>query len=161
MGHAEGHNPFHVLNVGETTYNREPVMYFYLCPLNGGTCLSQTAPSPFIPYGSAWTHVEAQYVCAADNTGRVTIWQDGHQVFDVSGPTRYAGGNCEWSVNNYSNGLNPTPTPIYVDDCGRCRDLSGRSLHRLTGEGASGKTRTARPLANPEEREAELRGKGR
>lgn len=48
MGHAEGHNPFHVLNVGETTYNREPVMYFYLCPLNGGTCLSQTAPSPFI-----------------------------------------------------------------------------------------------------------------
>lgn len=106
MGHAEGHNPFHALNVGETTYNREPVMYFYLCPL-------------------------------------------------------YAGGNCEWSVNNYSNGLNPTPTPIYVDDCARCRDLSGRSLHRLTGEGASGKTRTARPLANPEEREAELRGKGR
>ena len=99
MGHAEGHNPFHVLNVGETTYNGEPVMYFYLCPLNGGTCLSQTAPSPFIPYGSAWTHVEAQYVCAADNTGRVTIWQDGHQLFDVSGPTRYAGGNCEWSVN--------------------------------------------------------------
>jgi hypothetical protein len=38
--------------------------------------------------------------------------------------TRYADGNCEWSVNNYSASLTPNPAIIYVDDAAIC--LGGR-----------------------------------
>jgi hypothetical protein len=113
---------FFVLNVGETADNGQPVMYFYLCPPNAGTCYGQTRPFTFIPVGQ-WFHVEARYVCAGDNTGRVTIWQNGSPtaLFDISNvQTRYPDGDCEWSVNNYSSSLNPSTATIYVDDVAIC-----------------------------------------
>lgn len=30
--------------------------------------------------------------------------------------TKYANGNQEWSVSNYSNGLTPNPVTLYIDD---------------------------------------------
>jgi hypothetical protein len=68
-----------------------------------------------------WTHVEAHYVCTTTPTGQVTIWEDGKQLFDFSNvATAYPGGDCQWSVNNYSNGLSPSPTIIYIDDAAIC-----------------------------------------
>jgi len=103
-------------------------MYLYLCPpafVNGGICYPQSGP-PYtsIPVGQ-WTHVEARYVCSGlSNGGHVTIWQDGTQLWDIATvQTRYgySDAECGWSVNNYSNGLSPSPATIYVDDAKICQ----------------------------------------
>jgi hypothetical protein len=116
-----GNSPMFNLEVGSESGQ----MYLYLCPpsfVNGGNCYSQTGPPyTFIPVGK-WTHVEARYVCSGLATGGlVTIWQDGTQLWDVPNvQTRYADGDCSWSVNNYSNGLSPARATIYVDDAEIC-----------------------------------------
>jgi hypothetical protein len=33
----------------------------------------------------------------------------------------YSDAECSWSVNNYSNGLSPSPATIYVDDAKICQ----------------------------------------
>jgi hypothetical protein len=69
-----------------------------------------------VPVGR-WFHIEAYLKQAADFSGRLTIWQDGVQLYDmVDVKTKYAGGDERWSVNNYSNGLLPTLATLYVDD---------------------------------------------
>ena len=50
-----------------------------------------------------------------DGSDRVMFWQDGQLLFDVTGfSTRYSDGNCEWSVTNYSDLVDPDPTTVYV-----------------------------------------------
>ena len=69
-----------------------------------------------IPIGR-WFNVEAFYQCDASGAGRVAIWQDGTQLWDIQNvDTRYADGDCAWSVNNYSSGLTPATATIYIDD---------------------------------------------
>jgi hypothetical protein len=64
-----------------------------------------------------WFYIEGFYSSRGDNTGRVTIWQDGTLLWDLSGvQTKYAGGDTEWSVNNYSDGVTPRPAVFYIDD---------------------------------------------
>ena len=103
--------------------NRGSGMYLYLCPpafVTGG-CYGQTGSTYYIPVGT-WTHVEAHYVGAGNNAGHVTIWEDGNQLFDFANvQTRYSDGDLAWSVNNYSNGLTPSPATIYVDDAKICQ----------------------------------------
>jgi len=109
---SSGQNdPFYILNVG----NRDDgSMYFYLYDWQRGISYSQSVMN--IPVGQ-WFHVSAFYRSAGDGTGQVAFWQDGVQLFDLSGvQTRYADGDCGWSVNNYSNGLQPTTSSIYIDD---------------------------------------------
>jgi hypothetical protein len=61
--------------------------------------------------------LEAEYSCAADETGSVAVWQDGVLLFEISGTrTRYTDGDCQWSVNNYSDKVIPSPAVIFVDD---------------------------------------------
>jgi hypothetical protein len=123
-GTAEGDNPFFTLNVG----NRPPgdsnpgAMFFYL--YNQITLTSYT-PQTYVNIPvSGWTHIEAHYVCDP-TSGHVTFWQDGAQIFDVSGvATRYADGDCQWSVDNYSSGVNPAPATIYIDDAAICSSES-------------------------------------
>jgi hypothetical protein len=72
-----------------------------------------------------WVHVEAFYKCDGSGAGEVAISQDGAQLWDVRNVnTRYADGNCQWSVNNYSSGLTPSTATIYIDDAAIC--LGGR-----------------------------------
>jgi Polysaccharide lyase len=69
-----------------------------------------------VPVGR-WFHVEAYLKQASDYSGRLTIWQDGTQLYDmVNVKTKYPGGDQRWSVNNYSNGVSPNPTSLYLDD---------------------------------------------
>jgi len=113
--HDDTSDPFFALNVGNRP---DGSMFFYLYNQNTKTSYSQAIMN--IPDGQ-WFHVEAFYKCAGDNTGHVTFWQDGVQLFDVPNvQTRYAGGTCEWSVNNYSSSLNPATATIYVDDAAIC-----------------------------------------
>lgn len=120
-------DPVFVLNIGETVYQGRDLMYFYLCPppfddigRGLGQCVGQQPRRTFVPV-KAWTRVEAHYVCAASQKGEVALWEDGTQLFDFSNvATAYPGGDCQWSVNNYSNGLSPSPAIIYLDDAAIC-----------------------------------------
>lgn len=107
----EGNRPFFILNVGNRP---DGSMFFYLYNWQTGQSHSQTVKN--VPVGQ-WLKVEAFYECAGDGTGRVAVWQDGVELFDVAGvQTRYADGDCQWGVNNYSDTVSPSPTAVYVDD---------------------------------------------
>jgi hypothetical protein len=104
-------DPFYVLNVGNTSGGG---MRLYLYDWQRKVSYGQSAVT--LPVGK-WVHLEAFYRCAADSSGQITIWQDGTQLFNVTGKsTRYSNGDCQWSVNNYSDSLSPSPATIYADD---------------------------------------------
>lgn len=112
-------DPFIALNVGNRS---DGVMYFYLYDKNAQKSYGQSFKN--IPEGQ-WFRVDAFYKCSGEKDGRVTFWQDGTQILDVSNvQTRYPDGDCAWSVNNYSTSLNPSTATIYVDDAAIC--LGGR-----------------------------------
>jgi hypothetical protein len=103
-------DPFYVLNVGNRT---DGSMNLYLYDWQRRI---SHATSAVIPVGR-WIRIEAFYKCAADNTGRVAFWLDGQLLLDITGrSTRYSDGDCQWSIDNYSDGINPTPATFYVDD---------------------------------------------
>jgi hypothetical protein len=105
-------DPFFILNVGNRP---DGSMFFYLYDWQRQITHVQSVEN--IPI-SQWFQVEAYYECAGDSTGRVTFWQDGTLLFDVPNvQTRYEDGDCQWSVNSYSDSLQPGPrSTIYVDD---------------------------------------------
>ncbi len=104
-------DPFFILNVGNRS---DGTMNFYLYNWQKRQSYTQTVKN--IPVGK-WFKVEAMYQCAGNGTGRVTFWQDGTQLFDVANvQTRYSDGDCQWSLNNYSDGLSPAASKIYIDD---------------------------------------------
>jgi hypothetical protein len=113
--HPTGNDPFFALNVGNRANGS---MYFYLYDQNTKTSYDQTLK--IIPERQ-WVRIEAFYGCAGDKTGHVTFWQDGVQIFDVPNvQTRYSDGDCQWSLNNYSNSLNPKKATIYIADGAIC-----------------------------------------
>jgi hypothetical protein len=107
-------DPFFTLEVGALPTGE---MYFYLGDDHSNVTYQQAPQNVmFIPVGR-WFNVEAFYQCDGAGAGRVTIWQDGTQLWDVQNvDTRYADGDCQWSVNNYSSGLTPATATIYIDD---------------------------------------------
>ncbi|MBI4787679.1 MAG: heparin lyase I family protein [Chloroflexi bacterium] len=106
-------DPFYVLNVG----NRgDGSMYLYLYDWQRRNSVGSASIN--VPVGQ-WMRIEAYYKCAPDSSGAVTIWQNGTQIINHSGrSTRYSNGDCQWSVNNYSDSLSPSPATIYSDDAG-------------------------------------------
>jgi hypothetical protein len=112
-------DPFFALNIGNQCGASGP-MCFYLYDGHARASYAQASLPAHIP-AARWIHVEAYCKCAGDNSGRVTFWQDGAQILDVRNvQTRYADGGCQWSVNNYSNRLEPSTAVIYVDDAAIC-----------------------------------------
>jgi hypothetical protein len=104
-------DPFFILNVGNRV---DDSMYIYMYDWQREESYGQNTVN--LPVGQ-WVQLEAYLHCAADSSGRVMIWQDGQLLFDVSGvTTRYSDGDCEWSINNYSDLVDPEPTTIYIDD---------------------------------------------
>jgi hypothetical protein len=102
---------FYNLNIGNL---QDGSMQFYLWDWQNRRSYTQSVAN--VPVGR-WFQVEAYYSCAADQSGRVMFWQDGQLLFDIPNvPTRYADGDCQWSVNNYSDALSPTPSTIFIDD---------------------------------------------
>ena len=95
-------------------------MFFYLYDQNANRAYAQAVKD--IPVGR-WFRIDAFYRCAADDSGRVTFWQEGTRILDASFvQTRYIDGDCEWSVNNYTDGLDSGSATIYVDDAAICSD---------------------------------------
>ena len=64
-----------------------------------------------------WFHIEAYLVQSGSFAGHLTIWQDGVLLWDLANiNTKFSGGDERWSTNNYSDGISPNPTSVYVDD---------------------------------------------
>jgi hypothetical protein len=104
-------DPLWILNVDTRS---DGSMYFYLYDWINRRAYSQRVMN--IPVGR-WFQVEAYYQQATDNTGRVTFWQDGTQIFDLSGiVTKRPGDEIDWSVTNYTDNIDPPDAVIYVDD---------------------------------------------
>jgi hypothetical protein len=71
-----------------------------------------------IPVGR-WTHLEVYLRQSTAFDGQIMVWQDGLPLFNVNNVrTRYASanGDNEWSINNYTDSIQPTPATFYVDD---------------------------------------------
>lgn len=107
-------DPFFMLNIENRP---DGTMSLYLFDSKARVTHTQTIMD--VPVGQ-WFSVEAVYRSREDFTGQVTIWQDGTLLWDITGvQTRYPDsqqGVAEWSVNNFSNGVTPAPTVLFIDD---------------------------------------------
>jgi hypothetical protein len=113
-------DPFLILNVGNRP---DGSMFLYLFDWQKRVTYSQKVKT--IPIGT-WFKVEAFYRCAGDRSGHVTLWQDSLQLLDVADiQTRYADGDCQWSVDNYAANLIPSPATIYIDDATISTEFTG------------------------------------
>lgn len=75
-----------------------------------------TNPAALVPLGE-WFHVAAYYKKSPETDGRVTIWLNGNQIFDVQNVhTTLDDNTLYWSVNHYTDGIYPAPAYLYVDD---------------------------------------------
>lgn len=108
-------DPFFMLNIANRP--ESGAMFLYL--FDSKAQVSHPQAIVDVPVGR-WFSVEAVYRSREDATGQVAIWQDGILLWDVTGvQTRYPdseGGTAEWSVNNFSNGVAPAPTILFIDD---------------------------------------------
>jgi hypothetical protein len=88
-------------------------------PQPGGSGLRHFTQSvKDLPVGE-WIHLEVYLRQSAAFDGQIIVWQDGVELFNIDHVrTRYpaANGANEWSINNYSDAVTPSPTTIYVDD---------------------------------------------
>ena len=71
-------------------------------------------PTP-VPIGS-WFHIEMFFRRASDETGEITIYQDGTELASTSGLVTDATTFGQWYVGNYSDGITPPTSILYVDD---------------------------------------------
>lgn len=64
-----------------------------------------------------WFQIEAYYKRAQDATGQIIVWQDGVELFNVTGyPTVLVDNNVQFFLDNYTHSIEPNPCTIYVDD---------------------------------------------
>ncbi len=69
-----------------------------------------------VPIGR-WFQIEAYLVQSGQFTGALTVWIDGTLVWDFQNVrTKWPGGDQRWSVNNYSNALDPPVLTTFIDD---------------------------------------------
>jgi hypothetical protein len=63
-----------------------------------------------------WVHFEILLHKAADTTGRITIWQDGVQILDVTNKVTAPTEWIQWDAGGGSNDIAPSPAAVYFDD---------------------------------------------
>lgn len=79
-----------------------------------------------------WFQIEAYYNKSIDNTGEVIVWQDGVEVFNITGvSTVLADNNIIWSVHNYADTIDPNPCTIYIDDAAISKSRLGMNNQKF------------------------------
>ena len=81
----------------------------------GHAPIGESMRSASVPFGS-WFHVQLYLKRAEDTTGEVALYQDGQEVFDVTGVRTDDSTLGQWYVGNLANGLSPSASTVYVDD---------------------------------------------
>lgn len=121
---ASGANqPVWTLNVASEA---DRGMFFYLySDVNEPHSYEQSQPRYF--QEKEWVHVEAYLRSDTDGRGRITIFQDGHQILDADSVTTSLGGTTGddthpiWGIGNYTDHIAGDPrgegrATIYFDD---------------------------------------------
>lgn len=101
---------------GIQMYNRpDGSMFLYLSRGNdsGGGNWSQNIKN--VPVAQ-WFHLEVFYKKAVDNTGRITVYQDGTQIIDATNITTANSSDLRWAIINYGDATVPGDLTIYADD---------------------------------------------
>jgi hypothetical protein len=105
--------------------NIGPVWDFNIYPTGDGTLIghlhesssvANREPTNPLPVPTAtWFHYEIFYKKAPDATGRITIWQDGTQILDLTNVVTAPNAWTQWDVGGASNDVSPAAT-VYFDD---------------------------------------------
>ncbi|MEM7032313.1 MAG: heparin lyase I family protein [Chloroflexota bacterium] len=93
-------------------------MYLYVWDkANGGVSHKQINDPVPIPIGQ-WVHIEAYVKKRFSPDGQLTVWQDGVKIIDATNIYTLRGENhrMHWSVNNYTDDIQPSNPVIYIDD---------------------------------------------
>lgn len=78
-----------------------------------------------------WIHVECFLKQSAEFNGCIRVWQDGISLFEQTNvKTKYPGGDNQWAVANYSDGITPDPATIYFDDAAIATNRSQANTQR-------------------------------
>lgn len=82
------------------------------------------SPQPLALPVDRWFHVEALYVCSAQKTGQLKIWQDGNQILEAKNVQtifQATDPHPVWGIGNYTDHIATSNTigssEIYFDDC--------------------------------------------
>jgi hypothetical protein len=83
--------------------------------MSGGTIEAGTVPP--IPIGQ-WFHIEVYFRHAKDNTGELSLFQDGVEVETIHLDGAQADDSvwAQWYVGNWVSALQPPASTVYVDD---------------------------------------------
>jgi hypothetical protein len=117
-------DPIYTVNIGNRS---DGSMYYFLYNHVGSNGTYNTsgvgrkASAPINIPLNTWVHLECYYKWSTSNDGRVSCWQNGQPLWNVTGVrTEYNYGRVsnprQWTVNNYSDNTSPTWQTIYVDD---------------------------------------------
>lgn len=71
--------------------------------------------APSIPIGS-WFHVQLFLKRAADATGEVAVYQNGHNILRATNVITDDSQSAEWYVGNLATRLSPAESTLFVDD---------------------------------------------
>jgi hypothetical protein len=64
----------------------------------------------------AWFHIEFRLRRSADESGEVTLYQDGQVILELRALATDDSEWAQWYVGNYANALTPPDATVYVDD---------------------------------------------
>lgn len=87
----------------------------YLHAFGSVSAARTDAHTPSIPIGQ-WFQVEAFLRAVNDTTGRLTIWLNGTQIFDVLPQQTMPSSYIEWVVGGLTESINPDPAVVFIDD---------------------------------------------
>lgn len=96
--------------------NDDGDMFFYLWDAIRGQSYEAAMLSPETIPVNQWVHLEVFYRRSTGKTGSVVVWQDGIKIYDVQDVQTALSDTLYWSVNNYTDDIEPSTATIFVDD---------------------------------------------
>ena len=113
-GNTDYSVPMHVLDIRQRATGQLSLQLIYRPDLSSKINYQQNIK--FVPTDQ-WFHIEAYYKEGFNFNGQVIVWQDGTEIFNLSGvQTTERDNTVYWSVNHYTDNILPNPSSIYIDD---------------------------------------------
>jgi hypothetical protein len=113
-GNTDSSVPMHVLDIRQRATGQLSLQLIYRPDLSSKINYQQNIK--YVPTDQ-WFHIEAYYKKGTSNNGQVIVWQDGTEIFNLSGvQTTERDNTVYWSVNHYTDYILPNPSSIYIDD---------------------------------------------
>ncbi len=111
--------PMWTLNVAHNDNTGVMSFYFWSSLLQQSFAQNGVVPMPV----AEWFHLEARVVASTGPSGRITLWQNGIEIFDLQAIQTVLNGESEkpiWGIGNYTNhiacGGQEGSATIYFDD---------------------------------------------